>query len=161
MLVIKVLVGLHRAIQLQLFHHYCLGHRLGLPCYWMVCLGNEQRSLCHFWDCIQVLHFGELYHKEGWTPKNWCFWTVVLEKTLENSLDCKEMKPVNSKGNQPWIFIWRTDAEDETPILGHMMQRAYSRKDPKAGKDWREEDKGMIEDAMVGWHHWLRRVYTC
>ena len=97
----------------------------------------------------------ELYHKEGWMPKNWCFWTVVLEKTLESPLDCKKIKPVNHKGNQPWIFIGRIDAETEVPIL--WPPDAKSRligKDPDVGKDWRQE-KGTTEDEMVGWHHWL------
>ena len=92
-------------------------------------------------------------HKEGWVPKNWCFWTVVLEKTLENPLDCKEIKPVNPKGNQPWIFIRRTDAE--VPILWPpVVKGQFIRKDPDAGKDWRQE-KGMTEDEMVGCYHWL------
>ena len=88
----------------------------------------------------------------------WCFWTVVLEKTLENLLDCKEIKSISPKGNQSWIFIGRTDAEAETPIL--WLPDAGSKnwligKDPDAGKDWRQEEKGMIEDEMVGWHHRL------
>ena len=98
----------------------------------------------------------ELDHKEGWAPKNWCFWTVVLEKTLEHPLDCKEMKPVKPKENQSWIFIGRTDAEVETPIL--WPPDAKSRligKDLDAGKDWRQEEKGTTEDEMAGWHHWL------
>ena len=86
----------------------------------------------------------ESEHKESWEWKNWCFWTVVLEKTLKNPLDCKEIKPVNHKGNQSWIFIGRTDVEAETPILWP----------PDACKDWRWEEKGMTEDEMVGWHHW-------
>ena len=98
----------------------------------------------------------ELGHKEGWVPKNWCFWTVVLEKTLERPLDWKEIKPVNPRGNQPWIFIGRTDAEAETPVLWppDVKSRLIS-KDPDAGKDWRQEEKGVTEDEMVGWHHWL------
>ena len=81
---------------------------------------------------------------------------VVLEKTLESPLDCKEIQPVRPKGNQSWIFIGRTDAEAETPIFGHLMWRADSfEKDPDAGKDWRQEEKGMTEDEMVGWHHRL------
>ena len=92
----------------------------------------------------------ELDHKESWAPKNWCFWTVVLEKTLESSLDCKEIKPVNPKGNQPWIFIRRTDAE--APILWLPDAKSQLiRKDPDAGKDWTEEEKGTTEDKMVGW----------
>ena len=95
-------------------------------------------------------------HKEGWMLKNWCFWTLVLEKTLESPLDCKEIKPVNPKGNQSWIFIGRTDAEVEAPILWPPDAKKWLiRKDPDAGKDWRQEEKGMTEDEMVGWHHWL------
>ena len=86
--------------------------------------------------------------------KNWSFWTVVLEKTLESPLDCKEIKPVNLKGNQFWIFIGRTDVEGETPLLWpHDAKNWLIGKDPDAGKDWRQEEKGTTEDAMVGWHH--------
>ena len=98
----------------------------------------------------------ELDHKEAWAPKNWCFWTVVLEKTLESPLDCKEIKLVNPKGNQSWIFIGRTDAKAEVLILWPPdVKNWLLRKDPDAGKDWRQEEKGMTEDEMVGWHHWL------
>ena len=98
----------------------------------------------------------ELDHKEGWAPKNWCFWTVVLEKTLEGPLDCKEIKPVNPKGNQFWIYIGRTDAEAEAPILWPPDEKSWLiRKDLDAGKDWRQNEKGTWEDAMVRWHHWL------
>ena len=95
-------------------------------------------------------------YKESWETKNWCFWTVVLEKTLESPLDNKEIKPVHPKGNQPWIFIGRTDAEAETPILCPPDAKNWlTGKDPYAGKDWRLEEKGMTEDEMVGWPHWL------
>ena len=98
----------------------------------------------------------ELDHKKGWTPKNWCFWAVVLEKTLESPLDCKEIKPVNPKRNQSWIFIGRTDAEAETPILWQPDTKSQLiRKDPGPGKDWSQEEKGMTEDEMIGWHHWF------
>ena len=97
----------------------------------------------------------ELDYKESWVPKNWCFWTVVLEKTLESPLDSNEIKPVNPKGNQSQIF-GRTDAEGETPIFGHLIWRTDSLgKDPDAGNNWRWEQKGMTEDEMIGWHHWL------
>ena len=97
----------------------------------------------------------ELNRKEGWAPKNWCFWTVVLEKTLESPLNLKEIKPVHPKGNQSWIFIGRTDAEAETQILWPPDGKNWLiGKDLDAGKDWRQE-KGMTEDEMVGWHHWL------
>ena len=98
----------------------------------------------------------ELDHKEGWAPNNWCFRIVVLEKTLENPLDCREIKPVNSKENQPWIFIGRTDAEAEAPILWPPDAKKWLiRKDREAWKDWRQEEKGMTEDEMVGWYHQL------
>ena len=96
----------------------------------------------------------ELDYKESWVLKNWCFWTVVLEKTLESPLDWKKIKPVNSK-NQSWIFIGRTDAEAETPILWPPDENWLIGKDPDAGKDWRWEEKGMTEDEMVGWHYRL------
>ena len=98
----------------------------------------------------------ELDYKESWAPKNWCFWTVVLEKTLESPLDCKEIQPVHSKGNQSWIFIGRTDVEAETPILWSPDGKNWViGKDPDAEKDWRWEEKKMTEDEMAGWHHWL------
>ena len=93
-------------------------------------------------------------HKESWALKNWCFWTVVLEKTLESPLDCKEIKPINPKGNQPWIFIGRTDTEAETPIFWPPdVKSQLIRKDPSAGKDWRQEENGITEGKMVGRHH--------
>ena len=98
----------------------------------------------------------ELDHKEGWASKNCCFWTAVLEKTLESPLDSKEVKPVHPKGNPPWIVIGRTDAEAKAPIP--WPPDAKSRligKDPDAGKDWGQEEKGTTEDEMVGWHHLL------
>ena len=89
-------------------------------------------------------------------PKNWCLWTVVVEKTLESPLDSKEIQPVNSKGDQSWIFFGKTDAEAETPILWPPdVKNWLLGKDPDAGKDWRQEEKGMTEDEMAGWHHWL------
>ena len=98
----------------------------------------------------------ELDHKESWALKNRCFWTVVLEKTLESPLDWKEIQPVSPKGNQPWIFIGKTDAEAETPILWPPDAKIWLIwKDPDAGKDWRQEKKGTTEDGMVGWHHSL------
>ena len=88
--------------------------------------------------------------KESWVPKNWCFWTVVLEKTLESPLDCKEIQPVHPKGNQSWVFIGRTDGEAETPVLWpHNANNWLIWKDPDAGKDWRQEEKGTTEDEMV------------
>ena len=94
--------------------------------------------------------------KESWAPKNWCFWTVVLEKTLESPLDFKEIQLVHPKGNQSWILIGKMDAEAETPILWSPdVKNRLIGKDPDAGKDWRREEKGTIEDEMVGWHHRL------
>ena len=92
-------------------------------------------------------------HKERWAPKNWCLWTVVLEKTLESPLDCKEIQPVHPKGNQSWIFIGRTDVEAETPVLWPCAKNWLIGKDPDAGKDWKKEEKWMTEDEMVVWHH--------
>ena len=98
-----------------------------------------------------------LDYKESWELKYWCFWTVVLEKTLESSLDCKEIQPVHPKGNRSWIYIGRTDAETETPIVWPPdVKKWLIGKDPDAGKYWRQEEKGMTEDEMVGWHHQLK-----
>ena len=98
----------------------------------------------------------ELDHKEGCVLRNWCFCSVVLEKTLESTLDCKEIKPVNSKGNKSWIFIGRTDAKAEAPILWPPdVEGRLIRKDPDAGKGWRQEENGTTEDEMLRWHHWL------
>ena len=98
----------------------------------------------------------ELDYKESWAPKNWCFWTVVLEKTLESPLDCKEIQPVHPKGDESWVFIGRTDVEAETPILWPPDMKSWLIwKDPDAGKDWGQEEKGMTEDEMVGGHHRL------
>ena len=98
----------------------------------------------------------ELDYKERWAPTNWCFWTVVLEKTLGSPLDCKEIKSVNPKESQSWIFIRRTEVEAETPILWPPDAKSWLIwKDPDAGKDWRLEEMGTTEDEMVGWHHRL------
>ena len=98
----------------------------------------------------------ELDCEESWEPKNWCFWTVVLEKTLKGPLDCKEIQPVHPKGDQSWIFTGRADVEAETPILWPPDENSWLIwKDPDAGKDWGQKEKGMTEDEMVGWHHRL------
>ena len=98
----------------------------------------------------------KLDHKEGWVLKNWCFQTVVLEKTLESPLNTKEVRPVHPKGNQPWILIGRTDAEAEALILQPPEMKSWLiGKDPDAGKDWGQEEKRVTEGEMVGWHHWL------
>ena len=98
----------------------------------------------------------ELDYKENWAPKNWCFWTAVLEKTLESPLECKEIQPVHPKGNQSWIFIGRPDVEAQTPILWPPDAKNWLIwKDPDAGKDWRWEETGTTEDEMVGWYYRL------
>ena len=100
---------------------------------------------CESWTC-----------EESWAPKNWCFWTVVLEKTLESPLDCKEIQPVYPKRDQSWVFIGKTDAEAETLILWPPDAKSWLiGKDFDAGRDWGQEEKGMTEDEMAGWHHWL------
>ena len=101
----------------------------------------------------------ELDYKESWALKNWCFWTVVLEKTLDSLLYCKEIQPVHPKGDQSWVFTGRTDAEAETPILWPPDVNSWLiLKDPDAGKDWRQEEKGTTENEMVGWHQQLKEI---
>ena len=130
-------------------------------------LGNCKFVL-HIYDSVSALQISsslpfcghvwmwELDCEEGWVPKNWCFWTVVLEKTLESPLDCKEIQPVHPEGDQSWVFIGRTDAEAETPILWPPDATSWLiGKDSDAGRDWGQEEKGMTEDEMPGWHHWL------
>ena len=98
----------------------------------------------------------ELYCEESWALKNWCFWTVVLEKTLESPLDCKEIQPVHSKWDQSWVFFGRTYAKAEAPILWLPHAKSWlPGKDSDAGRDWGQEDKGITEDGMAGWHHWF------
>ena len=98
----------------------------------------------------------ELDYKESYEPKNWCFWTVVLEKTLESPLDCKEFHPVHPKGDQSWVFIGKTDVEAETLILWPPDAKGWLIwKDPGAGKDWGQEEKRATEDEIAGWHHQL------
>ena len=98
----------------------------------------------------------ELGHKESWLPKNWCFWTVVLEKTLESPLGCKEIQSVNPKGNHSWIVIGRTDVEAEAPIFCSPDAKSQIiEKDPDAGKDWKQKEMGVAEDEMVKQHHWI------
>ena len=118
-----------------------------------MCVGNMQ-ILCHF---INPFYNGLFL----FMPKNWCFWTVMLEKILESSLYCKEIQPVHPEGNQSWIFIGRTDTEAETPILWPPDAKNWLiGKDPDAGKDWRREEKGTTEDEMVGWHHQLNGLLS-
>ena len=137
----------------------CFSKRLGM---WLICQlagmcaddkGSSSQS--HGFSSGRVWVW-ELDHKQSWALKNWCFWTVVLEKTLESSLDSKEIKPVHPKGNQSWIFIEKNDAEAETPIIWAPDAKSWLiGKDPDAGKDWRQEEKRTTEGQMVGWHHWL------
>ena len=106
-------------------------------------------SSSHVW-------MSELDCEEGWALKNWCFWTVVLEKTLESPLDCKENQPVHSKGDQSLVFFGRNDAKAETPVLWPTHAKSWlTGKDSDAGRDWGQEEKGTTEDEMAGWHHWL------
>ena len=103
-----------------------------------------------------VMYGCELDCEDSWAPKNGCFWTVVLEKTLESPLDCKEIQPVHPEGGKSWVFIGQTDVEAETPVLWPPHAKIWLiRKDPDAGRDWGQEEKGTTEDEMVGWHHWL------
>ena len=110
---------------------------------------------CHGFSSGHVWMW-ELDYKENWAPNKWCFWTMMLEKTLESPLDCKEIKQINPQRNQSWIFITRSVAEAEIPILWPPDVRNWLIwKDPDTGKDWSQEKKGMTEDEMVRWHHWL------
>ena len=117
----------------------------------------QQRSVwSKLWFFGSHVWMWELDRKESWVPKNWCFWTVVLEKTLESPLDCKEIQPVSPGGNQSWIFTGRTDAEAEAPILWPPYVKNWlTGKDPDVGEDWRWEEKGTTEDEMIGWHYQL------
>ena len=120
------------------------------------CFANKGPSSQSYGFSSGHVWMWELVCKESWVPKNWCFWTVVLEKTLESPLDCKEIQPVHPKGDQSWVFIGRTDVEAETPILWPPDVKSWLIwKDPDAGKDWGQEEKVMTEDEMVGWHHLL------
>ena len=124
---------------------------------------KAETLLCHKGPFSQSYGFSsshvwtwELDYYKSWALKNWWFWTMVVEKTLESPLDCKEIQLVHPKGNQSWIFIGRTDAEAETPILWPPDAKNWLIwKYPDSGKDWRQEDKGTTEDEMVGWNHWL------
>ena len=119
-------------------------------------LANTGPSSPNYGFSISHVWMWELDYKEICVPENWCFWTVVLEKTLESPLDSKDIQPVHPKGNQSWIFIGRADAEAETPILWPPHAKNwFIWKDPDAGKDWGREEKGMTENEMVGWHHQL------
>ena len=131
----KAMTNLNRTVKSRDFANKCLSSQ------------SYGFSSTHVW-------MWELDHKEGWVLKNWCFWTVVLEKTLKSPLDSKEINPVNPKGNQPWIFLGRTDAETEAPILWSPDTKSWLIwKDPAAGKDWEQEEKWVTEDEMIGWNH--------
>ena len=124
---------------------------------------KAETLLCQKGPCRQGYGFSsghewmwELDCEETWAPKNECFWTVVLEKTLESPLDCKQIQPVHSKGDQSWVFIGRNDAKAETPVLWPPHAKSWLiGKDPDAGSDWGQEEKGTTEDEMAGWHHRL------
>ena len=119
-------------------------------------IANKVLSSQNFGFSSSHVWMWELDYKESWAPKNWCFWTVVLEETLESPLDCKEIQSVHPKGNQSWIFIGRTNAEAEISILWPPDAKNWLVwKDPDTGKDWGQEEKGTTEDEMVGWHHRL------
>ena len=138
-------LGLHRGT--------CLCQFLGLNQWHQLILGLE---LCQSYGYSgSHVWMWALYYKESWALKNWCFWTVVLEKTLESPLDNKKFKSVHPKGNQPWIFIVRANAEAEAPILWPVNGSQLFRKDTDVGKDWRQKQKRAAEDEVVGWYHWL------
>ena len=119
-------------------------------------LGNEGPSSQRYSFSSSYVWMWELDYKESWAPKNWCFWTVVLEKALESPLEGKEIQAIHPKGNQSWIFIARNDSEAEAPVLWPPDEKNWLiGKDPDTGKDRRQEEKGMREDEMVGWHHRL------
>ena len=121
-----------------------------------ILLGQQSLSSQSYGFSSGHVWMWELDYKESWAPKNLCFWTVVSEKTLESPLDSKEIQPVHPKGNNSWIFIGRTDVEAETPILWPPHVKSWpTGKDPDAGKNWGQEEKGMTEDEMVGWLHRL------
>ena len=126
---------------------------LSIRCFVILLYLNFNKDIL-FW--LVQFHIYFVAFKHLWALKNWCFWTVVLEKTLESPLDCKEIQPVHPKRDQPWVFIGRTDVEAETPVLWPPDVKSWLMgKDPDAGKDWGQEEKGTTEDEMVGWHHRL------
>ena len=134
----------------------CTKHILRTATFWNSVYADKGLSSQNYDFSSSHIWMWELDHKESWAPENWGFWTVVLEKTLESLLDCQEIQPVHPKGNQSWVFIGRTDAEPEAPILWPPNSKNwFIGKDPDAGKDWRQEEKGKTEDEMVGWNHWL------
>ena len=138
---------------LELQEYWIISLSITKPWHYFVNKGPSSQSYG-----FSTSHIGmwELGYKESWVQKNWCFWTVVLEKTLESPLDCKEIHSVHPKGDQSWVFIGRTDVEAETPILWPPDGKSWLIwEDPDAGKDWGQEEKGTTEDEMFGWHHRL------
>ena len=124
--------------------------------YWACAVEPELSSCQGYGFSSSHVWMWELDYKESWVQKNWCFWTVVLEKTLESPLDCKEIQPAHPKGDQFWVFIGRADAKAETPIFWPPATKIWLIwKDLDAGKDWSQEEKGTTEDEIVGWHHRL------
>ena len=118
-------------------------------------LAQARGRICVNWG-VGISASYTVDQEEGWALKNWCFWTVVLEKTLESPLACKEIQPVHSEGDQPWDFFGRDDAKAEAPVLWTPHAKSWlTGKDPDAGRDWGQEEKGMTQDEMVGWHHGL------
>ena len=128
---------------------------------WVWCVKHPPQHLKQWWPSTDKWSINcgikaYIFYKESWEPKNGCFWTVLLDNTLESPLDCKEIQPVHPKGDQSWVFIGRTDVEAETPILWPPHAKSWLIwKDPDARKDWGQEEKGTTEDEMVGWHHRL------
>ena len=140
----------HASFKFPLAHWYFLNSDF---LYYLANKGLSSQSYCF---SSSLVWMWELDNKESWMLNNWCFWTMVLEKTLESPFNFKEIQPVYPKGNQHWTFIGRTDAEAETPTLwAPDVKKWLTGKDPDAGKDWRREEKGTAEDEMVRWHHWL------
>ena len=124
--------------------------------YWSATTANKGSSSQGYGFSRGHVWIWELDCEEGWVPKNWCFWTVVLEKTLESPLDCKEIHPVHSEWDQPWDFFGRNDAKAETPVLWPPHAKSWLiGKDSDAERDWGQEEKGTTEDGMAEWHHWL------
>ena len=145
--------------------HYPLLELIQTHVHWVSDAIQPSYPLVPFSSCLQSspasgsfssghVWMWELDCEESWAPKNWCFWTTVLEKTLESPLNCKEIQPVSPKGDQSWVFTGRTDAEAETPVLWPPHEKSWLiGKDPDAGRDWGQEEKGMTEDEIAGWHH--------
>ena len=163
------LFSIWKLVVIIFFPFNLIGHNLWIVVHWWIRRDIWYKQinvtdLNHLYICpltvkikiyFQWLHNNTLT-EESWAPKNWCFWTVVLEKTLESPLDCKEIQPVHSEGDQPWDIFGRNDAKAETPVLWPPHAKSWLiGKDSAAGRDWGQEEKGTTEDEMAGWHHWL------